>query len=129
MNLHYLATSNYCAVRAQRLLGTTITRNVSYPRAVTINSTMDEFRGFLIQGVTMADGTPVGTFVNLPAQIGDTNVNAHIGACPPEDSSATHMHPDDSTLTNRDSFPYVELYWMSPPAKTGAIQFRYVLQN
>ena len=84
------------------------------------------FRGFLIQAVTMADSTAVGTFVNLPAQIGDSNINAIIGPCNPMDSSATHMHPVDSTQANRDSVSYVELYWMSPPQGTGTIRFRYV---
>ena len=84
------------------------------------------FRGFLIQAVTMADGTGVGTFLNLPQLIKDSNVYARIGPCAPEDSSATHMHPADVAPADRQSVAWVQLYWMSPPEGTGTILFRYV---
>lgn len=86
---------------------------------------MTPFRGFLIQAVMMSDGmSGVGTFINLPAVIPNTNgtVYARPGFCSPMASSATHSQPLDAV--NRTDVPYVRLFWQAPPAGTGDIQFR-----
>ena len=72
----------------------------------------------------MADGTPAGSFVNLPQAIENTSLTVIVGSC---QGSATHMHPANTIQGSRETFPAFIINWMSPPAGTGPIRFRSVL--
>lgn len=83
------------------------------------------FRGFLIQAVTFADGTIVGRFTDLPAVVPNSDglVKAQINQnCMPVGSTATHLQPDN--VADRRNLPSVMLKWTAPAEGTGPIHFK-----
>jgi len=91
---------------------------------VTIYSSGSEtFRGFLIQGIMMADDTSsLGTFVNLPSMVDNTNLTVINGPCPETNSSVTHYQP--AIAADRSDVMSVQLTWQAPDSCSGPVQFR-----
>ncbi|XP_065885384.1 uncharacterized protein [Dysidea avara] len=73
-------------------------------------SNMAEFSGFRIQGRSLADDQPVGTFISSPI---DYQLHCE------DHSAATHYNDKEKKS--------VSLMWEPPPPGTGAVRFRYTV--
>ncbi|CAI8037844.1 Neurogenic locus notch homolog protein 1 [Geodia barretti] len=76
----------------------------------------EQFRGFLVQARALADGSPVGTFI-------DNGDDQTLSSCNPPESAITHM--------NNSLKSSVMLKWTAPLQKTREVQFLFsiVVQN
>ncbi|XP_065887613.1 uncharacterized protein [Dysidea avara] len=95
-------------------IGASYSGGQTYPIMICGTSTDTDFRGFLIQATTCADGTPVGMFME-PSAGSDANYKTVCSGS----SSATHTSRTDKTC--------VELMWIAPSSGTGCIRFRYTM--
>ena len=91
-------------------------------------SSNPDFKGFMIQGRTKADNSPVGTF-------NDTDKTDYQTQCSGEVSSTASIKvhllnicmlstQTAATHTNRNEKTSVILTWKAPPLGTGSIHFR-----
>ncbi|CAI8039689.1 Reelin domain-containing protein 1 [Geodia barretti] len=68
----------------------------------------EQFRGFLVQARAVADGFPVGTFI-------DGGDDQTLSSCDPPESAVTH--------TNSSLKTYLTLNWTAPLQGAGGINF------